>query len=118
MIYPFEASLPQGAEADMIAAEDRAAGRVGRRLVREAPAEKVAGVYFLHAVNSPYIAIGSVEDVAKVEHRVGTLQPGCPFKLELLYVLSPAGRAEVSRLHKRFSDQYVRGAWFTCEGEL
>lgn len=80
--------------------------------------EGVPGVYFLSAAGANLVKIGHVRKSHRAIDRVEALQPGCPYRLSLLFVLPGANRRDEARLHKLYSEQNFEREWFRCEGPL
>jgi hypothetical protein len=66
-------------------------------------------IYFVQAQQLRLIKIGFSSNVPK---RLAALKTGCPDSLELLNII-PGGAQMEKALHQRFSEQRVRGEWFT-----
>lgn len=88
------------------------------RLIVPRHEEGVPGVYFLSAAGVNLIKIGHVRKSHRAIDRVDALQPGCPYRLSLLFVLPEASRYDEARLHKLYSKQNFDREWFRCEGPL
>lgn len=106
------------AENYMIEKQEGLGGRQAVKRVHCAAVQKISAVYFLAAVGSGFVKIGTLTDGAKISRRIDLLQTGCPFALRLGFMLHGAGRAEESKLHKRFAEQHQRGEWYRREGAL
>lgn len=88
-------------------------------MLREKPFEEARpGLYFFSAASVSLIKIGYVRKIKRVMHRLHALQPGCPYRLSLLFVLADADRLDESRLHKLFAEYNHEREWFRCEGAL
>lgn len=69
-------------------------------------------VYFIRAHD--FVKIGFTVDVSK---RIGGIQTGCPYPIELLF--SVPGTVQTEReFHHRFRNQRQNGEWFKIEGAL
>jgi hypothetical protein len=66
-------------------------------------------VYFAQCMTSPGpIKVGLASDVAR---RLGEVQVGCPYPIELMGTL-PGGRAGEALLHRVFAAFKIHGEWF------
>ncbi len=108
----------QSAEDDMIEREGAQPISTGQRSVVRAAADSVSAVYFLAAVGTNLIKIGTILDARKIGDRINTLQAGCPFDLKLIFMLHGAGRSHERKLHARFARCHARGEWFRREEAL
>lgn len=88
------------------------------RFTRVAPRVSVQGVYFIGACGADMVKIGTIVDIGTIEGRLSRLQTGCPYPLMLLFIISPAGRREESKMHRWFAAEHFRGEWYRYRGEL
>jgi hypothetical protein len=88
------------------------------RIIKKEPIDDVPGVYFFAAAGVNLIKIGYVRKSRCAIERLHALQPGCPYRLHLLFVLSGVTRLDESRLHKLFAEYNHDREWFRCEGKL
>lgn len=88
------------------------------RIIKKEKSDEDPGLYFFAAAGINLIKIGYVRKSRCVLERLNTLQPGCPYRLQLLFVLAGAGRLEESRFHKLFAEYNHEREWFRCEGKL
>jgi hypothetical protein len=79
------------------------------------PTDKAAGYIYAIEANSGQVKIGMAADP---KQRRDGLQTGSPVELTLL-VASPAEDPETAEkeLHKRYSDERMRGEWFRLKRE-
>ena len=70
-------------------------------------------VYVIGAPGMPLVKIGKSTDPVA---RLGTLQTGCPMKLELVAILKP--NVTEYQWHKKFRDQRRHGEWFFITNEM
>jgi len=73
---------------------------------------KIGYVYFLKAGN--FYKIGHSRSI---KIRIGSLQTGCPHKIELAGVVA-GGSSFEKHLHKRFKKHKVNGEWFNVCDEI
>ncbi len=71
-------------------------------------------VYFATCREANAVKIGSSTEP---EVRLGEIQWGCPLLLTLEAIL-PGGIEEEFALHRRFSDDRIRGEWFTITDHI
>ena len=88
------------------------------RIIKKEPVDDVPGLYFFGAAGVNLIKIGYVRKSRRALDRLHALQPGCPYRLSLLFVLAGADRMDESRMHKLFGDLNHDREWFRCEGKL
>ena len=71
-------------------------------------------VYLVHCKGTTYYKIG----ISKIDYhlRLSALQSGCPFELEMIYVIHANDyRKYEKKLHDMFKDTCVRGEWFDLD---
>jgi hypothetical protein len=73
------------------------------------------GVYFLQAKTGGPIKIGIARNIVA---RMTEIQSSMPEELVCLGVMLGAGRNEERRLHRFFSDSWIRGEWFRPTDDL
>lgn len=88
------------------------------RIIKKERCDDDPGIYFFAAAGINLIKIGYVRKSRCALERLHHLQPGCPYRLQLLFVLSGVGRREESRFHKLFAEYNHEREWFRCEGRL
>lgn len=88
------------------------------RMIKKEKCDDEPGLYFFAAAGVNLIKIGYVHKSRRALDRLNALQPGCPYRLQLLFVLSGVGRLEESRFHKLFAEYNHEREWFRCEGKL
>lgn len=91
-------------------------GGSGRAAGRRDPIwdEHVEQVYFMRYGTSDRVKIGYTKRMNK---RLCGLESGTPENLHLLATVT-GGRAQETRLHKRFAAYRIRGEWYKLEGKL
>lgn len=72
-------------------------------------------VYFAQTVSGGPIKIGLAK---RLKTRMLALQSGCPYPLQVLHVIEPAGYSVETALHKRFFSIRSHGEWFHPKLEL
>jgi len=74
-------------------------------------------IYFVECVGANAIKIGHCAGFGIAHSRVSSMQSNCPLPLKLLAVTD--GNIEAERgLHARFSDDWIRGEWFSATDDL
>lgn len=73
-------------------------------------------VYFVQCDDDGPVKIGATRADA-VEQRLGVLQTGSPYRLNLRHV-APGDRGVERGLHRYFAHLRVRGEWFLADAEL
>ena len=77
--------------------------------------KKTSGyVYLVHCKGTTFYKIG----ISKIDYhlRLSALQSGCPFELEMIYVIHSSNyRKFEQELHHKFRDKRVRGEWFDLD---
>lgn len=99
------------AELDVMERERKA--RIDMKL-NEAKSATRTMIYFIECPETNSVKIGIACDP---EHRLASLQVGCPSHLALI-AAAWGGIAEERKLHRVFSEYRIRGEWFRLEGEL
>lgn len=87
-------------------------------MIKPCPDAARPGLYFFGAAGINLIKIGHVRKTHRVADRLHALQPGCPYRLSILFVLEGADRLDESRLHKLWAEYNHDREWFRCEGRL
>lgn len=72
-------------------------------------------VYFLRAGKDGPIKIGIAQDTV---NRMGQLQCGCAWPIEVLGTIENGGRKLEAKLHKQFANLRMNGEWFEPRREL
>lgn len=91
----------------------------GRRYTKVESQPPAAGaVYIMSTVGGPFVKIGWVRQLKKVENRRELIQVGCPYRLQVVAAFEVESKRAETVLHKAFSDQHFRGEWFQREGRL
>lgn len=73
-----------------------------------------AYVYVLGNKEMKICKIGFTNNVFK---RIGSIQTGCPFKLEIFCLVEGSVQTE-KKLHEKYKDLRMNGEWFRYEGKL
>ena len=71
-------------------------------------------VYLVHCKGTTFYKIG----ISKLDYhlRLSALQSGCPFELEMIYVIHSSNyRKSEQEVHHKFRDKCVRGEWFDLD---
>ena len=80
------------------------------RFIESLPTSGPGFLYVLYGEGTPYIKIGSGENVAA---RIASLQTGCPHKLRLLFsVFCDDARGLETLMHDYFAEYRMHGDWF------
>lgn len=75
-------------------------------------------VYFIGNQSHKWVKIGYTKSLGK---RIGDIQVGCPFPVEVLRVINSDGdnvRKLEKSLHRKFRDYRMNGEWFRLSDEI
>jgi len=71
-------------------------------------------VYLIHCKETTFYKIGISKNYYGA--RLQVLQTGCPFELEMIYVIHSNDHCNLEKeLHDKFEDKRVRGEWFDLD---
>ena len=71
-------------------------------------------VYVVHCKGTTFYKIGITKK--NNDDRLYDLQIGCPFELEMIYVIDSIHYKQMEKeIHHRFKDRWIRGEWFDLD---
>lgn len=72
---------------------------------------------YIYVVGNKEMNICKIGFTNNVFSRIGSIQTGCPFKLEIFCVVEGTIQTE-KKLHAKYKDLRLNGEWFRYEGKL